>query len=89
MLQHCFTFYYRIPLIPRRPVSPDPNAAGKGKGDKGKAKPAAGAKDTAPAADDTPQPPEDIDVLLLTDAHQNGYGAIDKIVSMQRGDCNS
>lgn len=62
-------------MVPRRPVSPDPNAAAKGKADK--AKPKAGGKE---ATEETPQPPEDPDEKLLHDAFHNATAAVDKIV---------
>ena len=65
-------YTFRIPLVPRRPVSPD-TAGGKGKADKGKSKQPTG---------ETPPPSEDLDEKLLQDAHTAGYAAIDKLVSI-------
>lgn len=68
-----FLFLIRIPLVPRRPVSPDPAAiAAKAKADKGKGK--------ANKDEDLPPPPTDPDQKLVFDAHLAGFAAIDKIV---------
>ena len=69
----CIT-HYRIPLVPRRPVSPDPNAAA-----------AAKAKDTKGKKPNTtleelPPPPADPDEKLIYDGHCNGVISIDKMV---------
>ena len=67
----------RIPLVPRRPVSPDTAGTGKGgKQDKAKGKKEAGA--------DLPDgmiPPTDLDEKLLFDAHLLGVVSIDRMVS--------
>ena len=64
----------RIPLVPRRPVSPDPTGAGAKKPDKPKPK---GGKES----DEGPPPPTDLDEKLLFDAFTSGMQAMEKIVS--------
>ena len=66
---------FRIPLVPRRPVSPDPNVAAKAKQDKSKKKP-------GDPSVDSPQPPQDPDEKLIFDAHSLSTAAIEKIVSL-------
>lgn len=71
-------FSCRIPLVPRRPVSPDPDskAAGAGKDKKDK-KP--GKKDDG--GPESPAPPMDPDEKLLYDGFQSGTNALATIVS--------
>ena len=71
---HCTMYlaHSRIPLIPRRPGSPDAGGASK-------TKPKPKGKD---AGDDTPPPPTDPDEKLLHDALYMSIQAIDKLVSI-------
>lgn len=68
----------RIPLVPRRPVTPDPNAAAaKGAKDaKAKGKDAKGKETTG----ETPPPPADPDARLIFDGHQTGVSAIERMI---------
>ena len=73
----------RIPLVPRRPQSPDPDSKpgttpGKDKKDKKAAK--KGASDDAPGVE-SPMPPADPDEKLLFDAHYFAISAIGQLVS--------
>ena len=78
MIFYFHIFPYRIPLVPRRPVTPDPNAAAaKAKDAKAKGKDAKGKESTG----ETPPPPADPDARLIFDAHLTGVGAIDRMVS--------
>lgn len=76
-------YYCRIPLVPRRPVSPDPDAkaaaAAAAKKDK-----KGGKKEEAGAAE-SPQPPMDPDERLLFDAYQTASSNLSNIVSMLTG----
>lgn len=71
----------RIPLVPRRPISPDPDAkaaaAGANKKDK-----KGGKKDDSGAAE-SPQPPMDPDERLLFDAYQTATGNLSNILQSE------
>ncbi|KAL8590470.1 hypothetical protein ACOMHN_011683 [Nucella lapillus] len=74
----------KIPLVPRRPVSPDPDAKpgttpGKDKKDKKGGKKGS---DDAPGVD-SPLPPQDPDEKLIFDAHYFASGAIGQIISVE------
>ena len=77
-----FPLYLRIPLVPRRPVSPDAAASGTG----AKPKPEKGGKQQkVPSKEgcDEPAtpPPADPDERLLYDAYMMGVSSIEAIVS--------
>lgn len=75
---HKSFFSSRIPLVPRRPVSPDPDAKAAGAGkDKKDKKP--GKKDDG--GPESPAPPMDPDEKLLYDGFQSGTNALATIVS--------
>ena len=72
----------RIPLVPRRPQSPDPESkpgttAGKDK----KAKDKGGKKGDDAAGTESPMIPSDPDEKLLNDAHAFAVNAVGTIVS--------
>uniref|UniRef100_X1Z7B7 Calponin-homology (CH) domain-containing protein n=1 Tax=Capitella teleta TaxID=283909 RepID=X1Z7B7_CAPTE len=78
-IQFSYHVMIRIPLVPRRPLSPDQAAAAagaKGKGDRGKADKGKG-KD----GDDGMAAPADLDEKLLYDAHQAAISGIEKVVA--------
>ena len=68
---------FRIPLVPRRPMTPDPNApASKSKDPKKDKKP-------GPAApEDMPPAPSDTDLKHVYDAHFHAFMAVEKLVSV-------
>ncbi|XP_070194777.1 sperm flagellar protein 2-like isoform X3 [Littorina saxatilis] len=75
----------KIPLVPRRPVSPDPDTKpgttpGKEKKDKKKDK--KGAADEVPGFE-SPMPPQDPDEKLLFDAHWFATSAIVQMMSQE------
>jgi hypothetical protein len=70
-----YIFIPRIPLVPRRAVSPDLSGAGAKKPDKPKPK---GGKES----EEGPPPPTDLDEKLLFDAFTAGVQAMDKIVGL-------
>ncbi|XP_071117594.1 sperm flagellar protein 2-like [Haliotis cracherodii] len=72
----------RIPLVPRRPISPDPDAKpgttpGKDKKDK------KGGKKGGDDGVESPIPPSDLDEKLIFDAAQSGITAISHIMSLE------
>ncbi|XP_074641466.1 sperm flagellar protein 2-like, partial [Tubulanus polymorphus] len=70
----------RIPLVPRRPVSPDPNApAAQGKASKDKEK-----KKKQGDELETPPPPGDADEKLMFDAYWTAIQAIHSMMSIEQ-----
>ena len=65
-------------MVPRRPVTTDPNAVAAKAAKDAKAK---GKDDKGNPEGETPQPPADPDARLLFDAHLTGTEAITKIIT--------
>ncbi|ESO92609.1 hypothetical protein LOTGIDRAFT_120497 [Lottia gigantea] len=75
-----FKMIQEIPLIPRRPVSPDPDAktgAGKGKPEK-----KAGKKDDVPGSE-SPAPPVDFDEKLIVDSASTAVSFMSQMMSTE------